>query len=223
MYWKQNKDYLSENYLNEAPPRPKPNFGGKPDPPKKPWWKRLFGDSKPVRRTPQITTPSDNDNLFRYIRELSRETIRRGTGGRPFFLTRMYIDLFRNFGSPNSQAWQRFLRGFRETNWQLQNLPDEILFFLNNIEGYFGDLRFSLVAFARGEISYAQLKEQIDKVVKMFEDLRGGRYFNPNFDPTRDTVPEYMRDLDPEVYEYIEHLYEVLRMLQEAEERALRR
>jgi hypothetical protein len=221
MYWKQNKDYLSESYLNEAPPRPRPNFGDKP-PKKKPgFFKRFFGSSKPVRGTPTITTPEDNNKLHEFILELIRE--RRGTSRRPFFIARMYIDLFRNFTSPNSQAWQRFLRGFRETNWQLQTLPDEILFFLNNMDGYFGDLRFALVAFARGEIPYAQLKEQIDKVVKMFEDLRGGRYFNPNFDPTRDTVPEYMRDLDPEVYEYIEQLYQVLRMLQEAEQRALSR
>ena len=219
MYWKQNKDCLSESYLNEAPPRP--NFKPRPEPPKKPWWKKFFGDKKPVRRTPTITTPEDNNKLYEFILELIRE--RRGTGARPFFVTRMYINLFRNFASPNSQAWQRFLRGFRETNWQLQNLPDGLLFFLNNVDGYFGDLRKALIEFTRGNISYAQLKEQIDKVVKMFEDLRGGRYFNPNFNPTDGRVPGYMKDLDPEVYEYIEQMYQILRMLQEAEQRSLSR
>ena len=221
MYWKQNKDCLSENYLNEITPPIRPDFGDKP-PKKKPgFFKRFFGSSKPVRRTPTITTPEDNDGLFRYIKELIRE--RRGTGASPFFVTKIYINLFRDFGSPTSQAWQRFLRGFRETNWQLQNLPDGLLFFLNNVDGYFGDLRKALIEFTRGNISYAQLKEQIDKVVKMFEDLRGGRYFNPNFNPTDGRVPGYMKDLDPEVYEYIEQMYQILRMLQEAEQRSLSR
>ncbi|MEC8256552.1 MAG: hypothetical protein VXZ87_00610 [Bacteroidota bacterium] len=220
MYWKQNKDCLSESYLNEAPPRPRPNFGGKP-PKKKPgFFKRLFGD-RPTVRPPRVTTASDNDRIFELIRSLMREIRQNPTSSTT--IAREFFLVLSELTSSNSQSWQRFLRGLNETNWQFQNDPDELLFFLNNVNDYFANLRAALSGFMSGDVSYAQLKEQLDALVKIFEDIRGGRYYNPNFDNTARKLPDYMRDLDPEIFEYIEHLYDLLRELQNAGERTLSR
>lgn len=221
MYWKQNKDYLSESYLNEAPPRPRPDFGGKP-PKKKPgFFKRLFGDGKPVRRTPTITTPQDNDRLLRLFLQLMRETNR--TAKRNRSLAYEFYLVLSELTSSDSQSWQRFLRGFQETNWQFQTLPDEVLGFINNVNDYFANLRAALSQFANGEISYASLQEQIDVVIKLFEDLRGGRYFDSNQMASGYNVPIWMRDVDPEVYEYISQMYVLLRELKRIDQRNLSR
>ena len=221
MYWKQNKDFLSENYLNERTPPIRPDFNPKPGPSRKPWWKRLFGGSKPVRRTPKITTTTDNDRLFELFRQLMRETNR--TARRTRSLSYEWYLVLRELTSSNSQSWQRFLRGFEGTNWQFQNLPDEVLGFINNVDDYFANLRTALSQFSNGEISYASLQEQIDVVIKLFEDLRGGRYFDSNQMASGYNVPIWMRDVDPEVYEYISQLYVLLRELKRIDERNLSR
>ena len=220
MYWKQNKDYLSESYLAERIPPPRgPGFGDKP--PKRPgFFKRLFGD-RPTVRPPTVTTASDNDRIFELIRSLMREIRRNPTSSTT--IAREFFVVLSELTSSNSQSWQRFLRGLNETNWQFQNVPDELLFFLNNVNDYFANLRAALSGFMSGDVSYAQLKEQLDALVKIFEDIRGGRYYNPNFDSNQPRLPDYMRDLDPEIFEYIEHLYDLLRELQNAGERTLSR
>jgi hypothetical protein len=223
MYWKQNKDYLNESYLAEKIPPPfrRPDFNPKPGPSRKPWWKRLFGDSKPVRRTPKITTTTDNDRLFELFRQLMRETNR--TARRTRSLAYEWYLVLRELTSSNSQSWQRFLRGFEGTNWQFQNLPDEVLGFINNVNDYFANLRAALSQFSNGEISYASLQEQIDEVIKLFEELRGGRYFDSNQMASGYNVPIWMRDVDPEVYEYISQLYVLLRELKRIDQRNLSR
>lgn len=223
MYWKQNKDYLSESYLAEKIPPPfrRPDFDSKPGPAKKPWWKRLFGDGRPVRRTPQITTASDNDRLFELFRQLMRETNR--TARRTRSLAYEWYLVLRELTSSNSQSWQRFLRGFEQTNWQFQNLPDEVLGFINNVNDYFANLRSALSQFANGEISYASLHEQIDEIIELFEELRGDRYFDSNQMANGYNVPIWMRDVDPEVYEYISQLYVLLRELKRIDQRNLSR
>lgn len=223
MYWKKNKDYLNESYLAEKiPPPPRnPNFDPTPNPSRKPWWKRLFGDGRPVRNTPTTTTTTDNDRLFELFRQLMRETNR--TARRTRSLAYEWYLVLRELTSSNSQSWQRFLRGFEQTNWQFQNLPDEVLFFINNVNDYFANLRAALSQFANGEISYASLQEQIDAVIKLFEELRGGRYFDSNQMSGGYNVPIWMRDVDPEVYEYISQLYVLLRELERIDERNLSR